>query len=109
VYVYNNSVRTSQGTLRMTNRLMMFRETVAVYCENYTEHINTLCGQNAELFLNIKARGTRVNHCALKSELPFVRRLETLCNATDNELGSSVSTVTRLLAGRPENKEFVSR
>jgi hypothetical protein len=23
---------------------MLFRETVAVYCENHTEHINTLCG-----------------------------------------------------------------
>jgi hypothetical protein len=31
-----------------TNRLMLFRETVAVYCENHTEHTNTLCGQNAE-------------------------------------------------------------
>jgi translation initiation factor IF-1 len=30
-----------------TNRLMLFRETVAVYCENHTEHTNTLCGQNA--------------------------------------------------------------
>jgi hypothetical protein len=29
------------------NRLMLFRETVAVYCENHTEHTNTLCGQNA--------------------------------------------------------------
>jgi hypothetical protein len=27
---------------------MLFRETVAVYCENYTEHTDTLCGQNAE-------------------------------------------------------------
>jgi hypothetical protein len=26
------------------NRLMLFGETVAVYCENRTEHINTLCG-----------------------------------------------------------------
>jgi hypothetical protein len=31
------------------NRLMLFRETVAVYCENHTEHTNTLCGQNAEI------------------------------------------------------------
>jgi hypothetical protein len=27
---------------------MLFRETVAVYCENHTEHTNTLRGQNAE-------------------------------------------------------------
>jgi hypothetical protein len=54
--VYINSVRTSQETYYVsateTNRLMMFRETVAVYCENHTEHINTLSGQNAE-FCNI--------------------------------------------------------
>jgi hypothetical protein len=27
---------------------MLFGETVAVYCENHTEHTDTLCGQNAE-------------------------------------------------------------
>jgi hypothetical protein len=32
---------------------MLFRETVAVYCENHTEHTNTLCGQNAELLIVI--------------------------------------------------------
>jgi hypothetical protein len=41
---------------------MLFRETVAVYCENHTEHINTLCAQNAEI-LNFKACST---HCTLK-------------------------------------------
>jgi len=29
--------------------LMLCREMVAVYSENYTEPINTLCGQNARL------------------------------------------------------------
>jgi hypothetical protein len=28
---------------------MLFGETVAVYCETHTAHINTLCGQNAEI------------------------------------------------------------
>jgi hypothetical protein len=28
---------------------MLFGETVAVYCENHTEHTDTLCGQNAVL------------------------------------------------------------
>jgi hypothetical protein len=32
------------------NRLMLFWETVAVYCENHTEHINTLCVQNASQY-----------------------------------------------------------
>jgi hypothetical protein len=31
-----------------TNRLMLFREEVAVYCENHMEHTNTLCGENVE-------------------------------------------------------------
>jgi hypothetical protein len=44
---------------------MTFRETVAVYCENHMEHINALCGQNAEL-LDIKAGGTYNYHCAFK-------------------------------------------
>jgi hypothetical protein len=29
---------------------MLFRETVAVYCENRTEHTDTLCGENAEIW-----------------------------------------------------------
>jgi hypothetical protein len=31
---------------------MLFRETVAVYCENHMEHADTLCEQNAD-FCNI--------------------------------------------------------
>jgi hypothetical protein len=26
---------------------MLFRETLAVYCENHTQHTDTFCGQNA--------------------------------------------------------------
>jgi hypothetical protein len=52
--VYISSVRTSQETHNVsateTNRLMLFRVTVAVYCENHTELTNTLCGQNAEFY-----------------------------------------------------------
>jgi hypothetical protein len=44
---------------------MLFRETVAVYCENHTEHTNTLYGQSAE-FYYVKADGTYINHWALK-------------------------------------------
>jgi hypothetical protein len=47
-----NPVRTSQETHYVSaiklSRLMLFGETVAVYCENHTEHTDTLCGQNAE-------------------------------------------------------------
>jgi hypothetical protein len=47
-----NPVRTSQETHYVSttklNRLMLFGETVAVYCDNHTEHTDTLCGRNAE-------------------------------------------------------------
>jgi hypothetical protein len=50
--IYKNSVRNSQETHYVSatkpNRLILFRETVAVYCGNHTEHINTLCGDNPE-------------------------------------------------------------
>jgi hypothetical protein len=49
------------------SRLMLFRETVAVYCENHTEHTHTLCGQNAG-FWYVKTCGTYSNHWYLTSQ-----------------------------------------
>jgi hypothetical protein len=40
---------------------MLFGETVAVYCENHTEHTDTLCVQNA-VFWCVEAGGTYTNH-----------------------------------------------
>jgi hypothetical protein len=44
--IYKDSVRTSQETYYIsatkTNRLMLFKKIIAVYCENHTEHRNTL-------------------------------------------------------------------
>jgi hypothetical protein len=64
-----SSVRTSQETQYVfatkPNRLMLFREILAVYCENLTENTGTLCGQNAE-FYYVKAGGTYSNHWALR-------------------------------------------
>jgi hypothetical protein len=39
----------------MTNRLMLLREIIAVYYENHTEHINTMCGQNAVYINSVRA------------------------------------------------------
>jgi hypothetical protein len=51
--VFKNPVRTAKKTPPFTvtkiNRLTLFKEIIAVYSENRTEHTNTLCGQNAEL------------------------------------------------------------
>jgi len=45
-----------RNTLRLgykTSQLMLYREIIAVCSQIHTEHMNTLCGQNAEL-LNVK-------------------------------------------------------
>jgi hypothetical protein len=69
--MYTNLDCTAQEThyvsATKTNRLMLFRETVAVYCENHTEHTNTLRGQNAESYY-VKEIGTYDNHSTSKSK-----------------------------------------
>jgi hypothetical protein len=44
---------------------MLFREPVAVYCENHAEHTSTLCEQKSE-FYYVEAGGTQSDHWALK-------------------------------------------
>jgi hypothetical protein len=44
---------------------MLYREIIAVCSEIHTEHINTLCGQNAE-FVNVKPGDTYSNHWCLR-------------------------------------------
>jgi hypothetical protein len=65
--IYNNSVSTSQETQYVfateTNRLMLFGETVPVYCETHTDHINTRCEVNAE-FLHANTGGAYGEHVA---------------------------------------------
>jgi hypothetical protein len=67
--IYKNSVCTSQETHRFsasnTSQLMLFREMVAVYCENQMKYTNTVFRENPELRY-VKACGTYKNHCALK-------------------------------------------
>ena len=43
---------------------MLYREIMAVYHQIRTKHINTLCGQNADI-LNIKPFGSYSDHWAL--------------------------------------------
>jgi len=53
---------------------MLYREIIAVCSQIYTKHINTLCGQNAEL-LNVKPGGTYSDHWAFKCKGNFVVKL----------------------------------
>ena len=34
---------------------MLYREIIAVCSQTHTKHINTLCGQNVELYINIQS------------------------------------------------------
>jgi hypothetical protein len=59
--MYKNSVRTPQEThyisTTKTYRLMLFRETNTLYCENHTERTNTFLGSE---FLYIKEESLRI-------------------------------------------------
>jgi hypothetical protein len=50
---------------RATNQFMMYSDIVTVCCENCTEQINILCGQNVEVVM-AKLAGRRINCCALE-------------------------------------------
>jgi hypothetical protein len=41
---------------------MLCGETAAVYCENHTEHTDTLCGQNAEFWYVHSVRTSQETH-----------------------------------------------
>jgi hypothetical protein len=63
-----SSVRASQETQYVSatkpNRLRLFREIIAVYCENLTEHTNALCGQNAEFSSYLTGNTLRLHYKA---------------------------------------------
>jgi hypothetical protein len=48
---------------------MIFKEKVSVYSDIHMKQINTICGQDLELFFNIKAGGTYSNRCSLIFDL----------------------------------------
>jgi hypothetical protein len=53
---------------------MLFREIIAVYCENHTKDANILRGQNV-MFLNFKSGGTYSYQCALSDDLAIYVRV----------------------------------
>jgi hypothetical protein len=69
--ILRNIVRTSQEAHHISattpNQLMLFGETVAVYCENHTEHTDTLLGQNAE-FWCVTVGGTYSNQLRIEGQ-----------------------------------------
>ena len=58
--IFKYPVRTAQKTLsvsviKKTTQLMLYREIIAVCSQIHTKHINTLCGQNVELYIKIQS------------------------------------------------------
>ena len=51
---------------------MLYREIIAVCSQIHTKHINTLCGQNAEM-LSVKPDGTYSDHRALNGPCAFLK------------------------------------
>jgi hypothetical protein len=73
VYItLKNSVRTAKKTqhftITKTNWLTLFKEIIAVYSENNTKPINTLCGQNNVELGTVKVGGAYSYHWVLKCD-----------------------------------------
>jgi hypothetical protein len=59
---------------------MLFRETVAVYCENHTEHTDTLCGQNAVYINSVRtSQETHYVSVTKPSQLMLFREMIAVC------------------------------
>jgi hypothetical protein len=62
--MHEDSVPFSQRTycvsIGKTYWLVLCRPAVAIYCVNYTDHVNTLYEQNADFFIGLRRRGVPV-------------------------------------------------
>jgi hypothetical protein len=69
-FIFKYFIPTLEKTQRVSvtkiNYLMFFRDKIAVYSQNRTKSINTLCWQNVK-FLNVKENGKYSKRCALKT------------------------------------------
>ena len=65
-----------------TNHLMLYREIIAVCSHIHTEHINTLCGQNVELYIKIQSvpRSKHSVSVIKTSQLMLYREIIAVCS-----------------------------
>jgi hypothetical protein len=80
---FKHPVPTSQETHHVSatkpNRLMLFRDIIAVYLENHTEQTKTLFGQKAG-FMSVKAGGVHSYRYTFEGLMPFfLREVDGLC------------------------------
>jgi len=84
--IYKDPVRTAQYTHSVsvikTSQLMLRREIIAVCSQINTKHINTLCGQNIELYTKTQS-APRSKHTFLlikTSQLMLYREIIAVCS-----------------------------
>jgi hypothetical protein len=56
--------------MAMTNRLLQFRETMVVYCQNYTKHINTRGLTSLWVYKEKKQQATGLEKCIYSTYSP---------------------------------------
>jgi hypothetical protein len=117
--LFKNPVRTSKRTPHITitkiNWLMLFEEIIAVYSENHTKRINTLCVQKAELLIVTDGGSYRYNGTlkglTLFTKLQFLIEIGTLLSDTDNvnkaHILIPVTWYTSLRARQCTRKKYV--
>jgi hypothetical protein len=76
---------------------MLFRETVAVYCENNREHINIFFGKNAQ-FKYIKAGDKYSNRCDLRVNRNLLECISRTWWGKITHIGGHVENVTLLFS-----------
>jgi translation initiation factor IF-1 len=62
---------------------MLFMETVAVYCENHTEHTDTLCGQNA-VYINLVRTSQETHYISTTKPIRLMLFMETVAVYCEN-------------------------
>ena len=63
---------------------MVYREIIAVCSEIHTTHINALCGQNVELYINIQSVPRSKHYISFiqTSQLMLCREIIVVCSQT---------------------------
>ena len=69
-------------TVIKTSQLMLYREIIAVCSQIHTKHINTLCGQNVELYIKIHSvpRSKHTVSVIKTSQLMLYREIIAVCS-----------------------------
>jgi hypothetical protein len=84
---------------------MLFRETVAVYCENHTEHINTLCGQKTQFVPHRKHITSKPNRVTTHNWI--YKQQQIACNGIPESENEELDNPEKLL-WYPQGYEYHS-